>query len=344
MISLKLKLLHRLNRYLHFVDGGRNLISITSPVIVFGTRNSIALLENPSILNSINKTNFVKYPRALIFRDVMVSTASGNVFKRYGKNVYYVVESDYRHPYQSLWSSSRPMRQLGKKIDALSMVVGRRSGNYYHFLIEELPDILLELKLKPELVLVNEGSPNFVFEYLSKFTDWQLVKNEFLSVKRLIKVPKFPQQLYDVKFNRFELLRESLDLNRFRNQSTRTRIIIQRNPNDELERLVCLEFQKFGYLIITSQGLLVDEQISLFSNAEHVVGFHGAGLANIVFCRKGASVTELTFGTDENYHLRRSLGGRCYEPLARQLKLHYKYLELDSGQPLRQQIKREVLY
>lgn len=344
MISFYRKIIHRLNRYLNFVDGGRNLISITSPGILSGTRNSVALIEDPSSLNSMNKANFAMRARPLIFTDVIVSTASGNVFKRYGRNVYYVTESDYRHPYQSLWSSSRPMRQLGRQIDALSMVVGKRSGNYYHFLIEELPDILLELKLKPELVLVNEGSPSFVFEYLSKFTDWQLVKDEFLSVKRLVKIPKFPQQLYDVKFNRFELLRESLDLNKFRNQSIRQRIFIQRNPNDELESLVCLEFQKFGYLVIKLQELPVDEQISLFSNAEHVVGFHDAGLSNIVFCRKGALVTELAFGSDENYHLKRNLGGRCYEPLARQLKLHYKYLELDSGRPLCQQIQREVLY
>lgn len=48
-----------------------------------------------------------------------------------------------------------------------------------------------------------------------------------------------------------------------------------------------------GFTIISPENLPLAEQVSLFSNAKVVVGTHGAGLTNIVFCRPGSAVLEL---------------------------------------------------
>lgn len=48
-----------------------------------------------------------------------------------------------------------------------------------------------------------------------------------------------------------------------------------------------------GFTIISPEHLPLSEQISLFANAEAVVGTHGAGLTNMAFCRPGAAVLEL---------------------------------------------------
>jgi len=51
--------------------------------------------------------------------------------------------------------------------------------------------------------------------------------------------------------------------------------------------------QKLGFHIISCETLSFEKQISLFKSAEIVCGPHGAGLSNIAFCQKNASVLEI---------------------------------------------------
>jgi capsular polysaccharide biosynthesis protein len=39
-----------------------------------------------------------------------------------------------------------------------------------------------------------------------------------------------------------------------------------------------------GYVIVNLEDLTVDDQVHLFMHADEIIGFHGAGLANILFC------------------------------------------------------------
>jgi capsular polysaccharide biosynthesis protein len=45
--------------------------------------------------------------------------------------------------------------------------------------------------------------------------------------------------------------------------------------------------ERHGFEIITPGDMSVEEQIAAFRNAEIIVGPHGAGLANLVYCRSG---------------------------------------------------------
>ena len=51
--------------------------------------------------------------------------------------------------------------------------------------------------------------------------------------------------------------------------------------------------QKLGFKIIYNEDFSLEEQISLFKSADFVCGPHGAGLTNIVFCKKNTSVLEI---------------------------------------------------
>jgi hypothetical protein len=51
-----------------------------------------------------------------------------------------------------------------------------------------------------------------------------------------------------------------------------------------------------GFHVIEPGSLSLEEQISLFKGAEHVVGSVGAGMTNIVFCKPGTNVTFLSSG------------------------------------------------
>jgi hypothetical protein len=65
----------------------------------------------------------------------------------------------------------------------------------------------------------------------------------------------------------------------------------QRRVADE-DRLVAL-LKPLGFTCLTLSGRPIDEQIQLFARADVVVGPHGGGLSNLVWCRPGTAVVEL---------------------------------------------------
>ena len=60
---------------------------------------------------------------------------------------------------------------------------------------------------------------------------------------------------------------------------------------NELEVAATLE--GWGFTIITLSSLSYSDQVSIFRRASHVVGMHGAGLTNLVFCPSGTHVLEI---------------------------------------------------
>lgn len=60
---------------------------------------------------------------------------------------------------------------------------------------------------------------------------------------------------------------------------------------NESELLLHLESSGFTSVLLEDWNWL--DQVALFRNAEAIIGAHGAGLANLIFCSAGASVIEL---------------------------------------------------
>ncbi len=58
---------------------------------------------------------------------------------------------------------------------------------------------------------------------------------------------------------------------------------------DEIFKL----FEPLGFVSYQLSKMTLEEQISLFQNAKVVIGEHGAGLGNILFCKPGTMVIEL---------------------------------------------------
>jgi capsular polysaccharide biosynthesis protein len=48
-----------------------------------------------------------------------------------------------------------------------------------------------------------------------------------------------------------------------------------------------------GFDVVSLGGLAFEDQVRLFRNAELIVSPHGAGLANVIFCRPGTRLLEL---------------------------------------------------
>lgn len=76
------------------------------------------------------------------------------------------------------------------------------------------------------------------------------------------------------------------------------KIFISRMDNYNARKIinedeVFLLFEKKGFKRYILSNLTLTEQILLFNNADIVVGEHGAGLSNILFCKPGTQVIEL---------------------------------------------------
>ena len=69
---------------------------------------------------------------------------------------------------------------------------------------------------------------------------------------------------------------------------------------------------KNGFIVVYLEDFCVEEQISLFNEAEVIVAVHGAALTNILFTKKNTKVVEIG-------HERGS--PTCFEDLAKELGL-----------------------
>lgn len=72
--------------------------------------------------------------------------------------------------------------------------------------------------------------------------------------------------------------------------------------------------QAHGFRVVRLSELRVADQVSLFASARRIVAPHGAGLANIVFCRPGCAILELHMDHYVNW---------CFRRLAATMQLRY---------------------
>ncbi|MDI2112822.1 glycosyltransferase family 61 protein [Commensalibacter nepenthis] len=89
---------------------------------------------------------------------------------------------------------------------------------------------------------------------------------------------------------------------------------------NEDELIEILEQHEFA--IIQLEYLTFDEQLHLFANADHIIGAHGAGLANMVFCKPGTQIIEL---------MPHTLVRWCYRQIAMVADLPYQCIITQSN-------------
>ena len=90
--------------------------------------------------------------------------------------------------------------------------------------------------------------------------------------------------------------------------------------NDELVKNFFIEQ---GFAPVKLENLSFKDQINFFNNADFVAGLHGAGFANLIFCKKNTKVLELKSKTTS----------KVIENLAKTNELNYEFLEGSSKVP-----------
>jgi len=115
------------------------------------------------------------------------------------------------------------------------------------------------------------------------------------------------------------------------NEKNKNKIYIDRSElanNYQPQRLVSNEDEVKEYLLkndftsVRLHDIEFKEQVNLFKNADCIVGLHGAGLANLVFCKPGTKIVEL----------RSSNAGPVIENLAKKNNLNYNSIISEAKQ------------
>ncbi len=222
-----------------------------------------------------------------------------------------------------------------ERFTRLASIVHRVSGTYYHWLLESLPRLLQvsrHLERDPDLKVLID------FDFGGSFANtWTEQYLQLLGVASASIVRYDPSRIYAAR----QLLipgpvccgipqRESLMAIRrtllplAAPHDTRAIIAVSRaNASCRRARhwpeLVEGLRQLGGSEVIdfNSDDWRVRDQIALFSSARAVIGVHGAGLANTVFCPPGTPVAEI-IPSDH-------VGGRCFSVLASILGLQHRY-------------------
>ncbi|MDE8346266.1 MAG: glycosyltransferase family 61 protein [Acidocella sp.] len=194
--------------------------------------------------------------------------------------------------------------------------------NYYHWLVLFLPKLYTAFLYTRYVKM--EKTPAILFPPISQ-------EYQILSAKSLAKYLKFPHFILE-KFSKIhvnelfypepiggiglnpnytvlETFRILRDLLVIRGYSGPKKIFISRsdtgrrklsNENELADALF-----KRGFSTIILSNLSFREQISLFAQADVIVGQHGAGLTNIGFCQRDAKLLELHNPSYQNYCYRR---------------------------------------
>jgi capsular polysaccharide biosynthesis protein len=261
--------------------------------------------------------------RSFRFSDVALDTACMLLFDgdRPIKDTHYLLhDTEYRD------ARILPDRLVEVSADQPYIIgCNRRHTNYYHWLIQALPAMdwgvrmrrgtqphlalpplaawqersleLLELAALPRLTL--DIASQYLFpdveysEFLNGWTAFRISERAIETFRRMRSVA--PSKLSD---------HSVIYVAR-----TDTRQRVATNESELIDRM-----EQEGIRIIVPGSMQLDEQINTFRAARLVIGPHGAGLSNIVFCEPGAVLYELIPDHYQN---------GCINRLALAASMHY---------------------
>lgn len=182
------------------------------------------------------------------------------------------------------------------------------SGNYFHFWNDFMPRLYLcrEFVQRKELTILTDNDTarlaSELFPLLELGHFKCIAPNELCAVANLY-YPDFitPHvgSFHEATMRGMkEFIFEKLELQHCDNK--KQRIYISR-ANAKYRKVVNEEeitglLVQYGFRIVFTEELSVLEQIRLFKDAEAVMGIHGAGLSNMLFCARGTKIIELRQG------------------------------------------------
>jgi hypothetical protein len=277
-------------------------VEVRYPTTESSARSDIAVLHdfgvenrNPHLTSWSARSKEGELKKVFRLHNPIVNTASGYLFDE--DRALIGDYSSWSFPATAIDRLSRP--GLPAKIHDDGDIVFLGTEGFYHWLIEDFPAFLQALHWSPDArVLVRRRSPQFVIDALQLLDITAESAPLVFSPRNLVFASKgsaMAPNALDVSTLR-EFQKRCLTSEALEPQNSKiyiSRRLDGRFPKNEheIEALVT----SLGFEILNLQDMTFSEQIDRLSRATVVVGTHGAGLANIVWCRAGsARLIEIT--------------------------------------------------
>jgi hypothetical protein len=218
--------------------------------------------------------------------------------------------------------------------DSVNYIMARGFSNYYHWLVQTIPAVDWSLQKLPSSIFA------LLTGHLATWQAEMLSILDYDNVPRIVLDPSHHYLVPALDYSEFQNGSSSFEISQSA-QATYKRLAAvatdsspakadiiyiartdstNRVAENEAEILRLLEAE--GILTVVPGMLSVSQQINLFSKADAVIGLHGAGLTNIVFCRPGTILYELS----STHYL-----NPCFSRLAQAGGLSYVIDLFDNG-------------
>jgi len=248
----------------------------------------------------------------------------------------------FLNPFKSKENACLIRNPIGKKrtLKSAILLMGRCDENWYHFIIDTVPRLLLTENVPPDVPLVIRNDIpehfKFVISTLSKRSVIEIDVEDRVEIERLYIVPgrssafdsRPPKGVSFVEFSpsvlrRMQvLLRDSLiDISQYPNQPWSTekialsRTSMARNVQNWVSLIPILE--SFDFKLHDVNSDFFKSQMKTFHNTRIILSPGGASLANIIFMQEGALVVVLRSSRNRDVNvwtkLAAAMNVRCIE-------------------------------
>lgn len=318
-----LKLTNRIKSARDFKDGlhiyAKNSSFHYEPLSLIKPQYYLPDAEHASFLkNFVDNPNIHEYSGVVVVADnVYVSVPS--MLHKCENTVFLegILDTEMTLAYpKKLWSvETIQLEKTIKKSPAILLALPLFT-NYYHWLIEILPRLMLVDECKDLTgipLLVPAEAPQYVVETLRlaglthrvQFVASGTYNFSTLYIPSALSPPSHPSS-FSIYWIRDRLQKDVKE----QHPGTKRRVYVSRRDapirftTNETELLALLK--KYNFECVVLSGMTVEEQIQTFSNAEFIISNHGAGLTNLAFCQAGTKVIELFvqgWFTNAFYHI-----------------------------------------
>ncbi len=216
---------------------------------------------------------------------------------------------------------------LGEKVvDAGTWVCDAWSREYFHWLADVLPKLILLTGERAILLPPAYTERDYIAQSLAALN----IQHETISPDHLTRVrdlcavsPVAPTGNYNPEA--MHRLRIALAPRLLEQPHTRVYISRRNAPRRRIvnEAELCSTLEGFGFTSVCLEDHPWQRQIDIVSEAEVLMGLHGAGLTNMLFMREGQRVLELRRRGDAH--------NNCYFTLASAMDHDYYYLLCDGS-------------
>lgn len=203
------------------------------------------------------------------------------------------------------------------------------SNNYYHWLTDALPRLLLDESIsKDYVVLIPEYYAHFTFIpeslKLLGFTPHFFNRKSSVYIKKLL-LPShtsitghYNEQVINKVRNSLSIKASQKDISK-RIYISRSLAEVRRIIN---EQEVISVFKRFNYEIHHFENYSLQEQIELMSQTKYLASIHGAGLTNMLFMTQHTHILEIRNKNNSR--------DNCFFNLASALSLKYFYIPAEQ--------------